>query len=140
MADAKQLARIARVRAVQLSLARAGEAAARAHAASEAALNARVAQLAAAVAPAPAAGTAVSLTAAAHYRDRLQQTAAAAAARVDRAEERAAAAAAATREADRDLKAVEKLLDREAVGAALAQMRALEEAAGAHRRLRHGPC
>lgn len=134
-----QLARIARVRAIQLSLARAAEAHANAQAASEAALNARVAQLAAAIAPAPVTGSAVGLTAAAHYRDRLHQSAAAAQGRVDQANARVTVAAAATRAADRDLKSVEKLQDRDTAAAALAAMRALEAAAPTGR-LRHDPC
>lgn len=136
----KQLVRVARVRAAQLTLARAAEAQAAAHAASEAALNTRVAQLAAAVAPTPSAGAGFSLTAAAHYRDRLQQTAAAAQYRVDQANSRATAATQARGAAERDLKAVEKLQGKADAAAALAAMRALEGAPLPVRRLRHDPC
>ena len=59
MASPKQLARVNRVRTVQLTLARAAQAQAQAQVASEAALNARIAQLAAAIAPAQAAGAAM---------------------------------------------------------------------------------
>lgn len=140
MANAKQLARINRVRAVQLMLARAAQAQAEAHAASETALNARIAQLADAIAPAAAAGFAVSLTAAAHYRDRLHESAYAAQGRVRAAEQRAAAATDAARGAERDLKAVEKLQARADADAVLHAIRALEGAPMPSRPLRHDPC
>lgn len=140
MANAKQLKRVERVRAVQLTLARAAQADAQAHAASEVALNARIAQLTAAIAPAPAAGSAVSLSAAAHYRDRLHQTAAAAQTRVEQAERRVAAAGDAALAAERDLKAVEKLQARADAADALAAIRALEGAPMPTRTLRHDPC
>lgn len=138
--DGKQLARVARVRAVQLTLARAGQAQADAQVASETALNARIAQLAAAIAPAPSQGGAFSLSAAAHYRDRLHQTALAAQARVTQAEHRATVATEAARTAERDSKAVEKLQSRADVAALLAEMRALEGAPAPTRPLRHDPC
>ncbi len=135
-----QLARIDRIRAVQLTLARAAEADARAHAASETALGARIAELADAVAPAPIAGAGFSLSAAAHYRDRLQQSAFAAEARVTRAQDRAAAANEATRAAERDSKAIEKLRARADADAVLAAIRALEGAPAVRRPNRHEPC
>ena len=135
-----QLARIDRVRSVQLTLARAAEAAAQAHAASEHALGARIAQLAAGVAPAPVVGAAATLSAAAHYRDRLQQSAFAAELRVARAQGRVNAAMAATRSAERDSKAVEKLRARADADALSAEMRALEAAPAARRADRHDPC
>ena len=138
--DGKQLARIARVRAVQLTLARAGQAQANAQVLSETALNARIAQLADAVAPQPSAGGAFSLSAAAHYRDRLHQTALAAQTRVVQAERRAAAAGEAARAAERDAKAVEKLQGRADAAALLADMRALEGAPTPTRRFRHETC
>ena len=141
MADRRrQLARIDRVRAVQLNIARAAEAEAQAHAASETALGARIAQLAAAIAPMPAVGAGFSLTAAAHYRDKLQQSALAAEARVSRAHGRVAEANEATRAAERDQKAVEKLRARADADAALAAIRALESAPVARRPFRHDPC
>ena len=140
MASPKQLARVNRVRTVQLTLARAAQAQAEAQVASETALNTRIAQLAAAIAPAPTQGAAVSLTAAAHYRDRLHQSAHAAVARVQQAEQRAAAATDAARGAERDLKAVEKLQTRADADAALAAIRALEGAPMPVRSLRHDPC
>lgn len=135
-----QLARIDRVRTVQLTLARAAEADAQARAASETALTRRIAQLAAAIAPTPSAGEGFSLAAAAHYRDKLQQSALAANARVAAAEARAADAAAATRMATRDQKAVEKLRARADAEAALAAIRALEHAPSVRRPIRHEPC
>ena len=123
--DRRQLARIDRVRAIQLNIARAAEADAQAKAASETALGHRIAQLAAAVAPAPAAGAGFSLSAAAHYRDRLQQSAFAAEMRVARAQGLANQATEAARSAERDQKAVEKLRARADADAALAALRAL---------------
>lgn len=134
------LARIDRVRAVQLTLARADEARAQAHAASETALGQRIAQLAAATAPAVASGAGFSLSAAAHYRDRLQQSALAADARVRVAQDRAARAGEATRAAERDAKAVEKLRARADADTALAAIRALEGAPVSARPFRHDPC
>lgn len=140
MANAKQLARVERVRSVQLLLARAAQADAHAAAASESALAGRVAALAAAVDPASVAGTAFSLSAAAHYRERLHVSAAAALDRVVAAEHRAAAATAAAQDAERDLKAVEKLQVKADAAAALAAIRALEGAPLPQRPLRHDPC
>ena len=72
------LDRILRVREMQLGMVRADEARAREKLASEAALRDRIASLAANIAPTPEASAAFSLKAAAHYRDRLHQSAAAA--------------------------------------------------------------
>lgn len=138
--DRRQLARVDRVRAIQLNLARAAEADAQAKAASETALGRRIAQLAAAVAPAPAAGAGFSLSAAAHYRDRLHQSAWAAEVRVARAQGLANQAAEATRSAERDQKAVEKLRARADADAALAALRALEGAPATRRPNRHEAC
>lgn len=141
MSDRRRLlARMERVRGLQLTLARAAEAEAQAHAATEAALGHRIAQLAAAIAPAPVEGAGFSLTAAAHYRDRLQQSALAAELRVARAEDRAAQAGEATRAARRDREAVEKLRARADADAALIALRALESAPPARRPVRHDPC
>lgn len=140
MADPRKLARIHRVRSLQLTLAQADEARALDKHASEASLSARIAQLAAAVAPAEASTHAgFSLSAAAHYRDRLQQSAAAAADRVQAAEQAAERAATATREAKRDQSAVEKLIARADAAEALRALRALE-GAPAVRTVRHDPC
>jgi hypothetical protein len=140
MAHPKQLARINRVRTVQLTLARAAQAQAQAQAASESALTARIARLADAISPAALAGPGVSLIAAAHYRDRLQQSAFVAQGRVVQAEQRAAAASDATRAAERDLKAVEKLQERADADAVIAAIRAMEGAPMPTRALRHDPC
>ena len=134
-----KLARIHRVRTLQLGLAQAGEMRARETEASESALSARIAQLAAAVAPAAAVGTAVSFAAAAHYRERLQHSATAAEDRVRAAQARAAVAAEATREAKRDQSAVEKLIARADTDAAIVAIRALE-ATPPTRKVRHDPC
>lgn len=135
-----QLARIDRVRAIQLTLARAAEADAQAQAATESALGQRIAQLAAGVAPAPAIGGGVTLAAAAHYRDRLQQSALAAERRVSRAQGRVDAAVEATRSARRDSKAVARLRELADAEAIAAETRALQEAPPARRANRHEPC
>lgn len=139
MPDAKQLARIHRVRTLQLGLARVDEARARDTFASEAALSNRIAQLADAIAPAVDRGAAFSLAAAAHYREKLQHSAFAAEARVAAAGRQADRATDATREAWRDQSAVEKLIARADADAALKAIRAME-AAPAFRKVRHDPC
>ena len=137
--DAKKLARIHRVRTIQLGLTRAEEARAGDKVASEAALSARITALADAVAPAPDAGLGFSLVAAAHFRDRLSQSAAAARDRLAAAEQFVARAADATRAARRDQSAVEKLIARADAAAAVTALRALE-GAPATRKIRHDPC
>lgn len=133
----KTLGRIHRVRTVQLNLARATEARARAQAASETALASRIAQLA--YAASSGSGNTAAFAAAAHYRDRLHQSAAAADARVRNAEAGVLRAEAATRDAKRDQTAVEKLLDRAADEAARRAARQLEALSGVPRK-RHGSC
>lgn len=133
------LDRIHRVRTIQLNLTRADEAQARDRAASEAALSARITALAEAIAPTRTAAAGFSLTAAAHYRDRLHQSASAAQARLEAADYRATAAGEATRAARRDQSAVEKLLERVEADEVLKAVRALE-AAPTFRRNRHDPC
>ena len=133
------LDRIHRVRTIQLGLTRAEEAQARDRAASEAALSARITALADAIAPIPAAAAGFSLSAAAHFRERLQLSAGAAQQRLEAAEYRAAAAGEATRAARRDQSAVEKLLERADAAEVLKAMRALETAP-TFRRNRHDPC
>jgi len=141
MADAKQLARIGRARDVQLRLAQAAEALAQDKHASETRLAARIAQLAADVAPAPATTAAgVAFAAAAHYRTRLQQSAAAADARVRTADEAARRAGEAVREARRDQSAAEKLLSRATVSEAARALRVLEGELPSSPRKRHDPC
>ena len=130
------LERIARVRALQVTLARAAEARADAQVATEQALSSRIAELAGAVAP--ASGGAPALAAAAHYRERLHRSAATAANRVRAAEAEATRAAAGTRAARQDQGAVEKLIERGRADALRREGRALEEAGGG--RKRHGPC
>lgn len=130
-----QLGRIHRVRTLQLTLARAEEARAHAQVATETALSARIAQLAEAVAP--ASGSAATLLAASHYRERLHNSAVAAANRVRGAEAEAARAAEGARAAKRDQSAVEKLIDRARAEALRCEMRALEDAPS---RKRHDPC
>lgn len=139
--DAKTLARLLRVRTLQLDQVRADEARAHARVAQEAQLSARIAALAGQVAPVPGAPAqpAASLHAAAHYRDRLHQSAEAAERRVAVAERGLEAARAATIEARRDQNAIEKLIDREAAEAALRALRALEALPPAARN-RHDLC
>ncbi len=141
MADAraKTLARIHRVRTLQLGLTRADEARAHDKFASEQALSMRISSLAAAVAPTPEFAVAVSLGASAHYRERLQQSADAAIERVRSAEYQVERAGDATRSAKRDQSAVEKLIVRAQADAALRELRALEDAP-AVRKIRHDPC
>ncbi|RYY42975.1 MAG: hypothetical protein EOP59_08880 [Sphingomonadales bacterium] len=126
--SAKKLARLHRVRTLQLDQVRAAEVQAQARVTQEFQLRERIASLAANVAPAPSgAGFAASLMAAAHYRDRLHQSAHAAERRVEVAEQGLEQARAATREARRDQSAIEKLIGREQADAALKALRALEE-------------
>jgi hypothetical protein len=134
-----KLARIHRVRSIQLNLVQAAEADAQAKVASETALRSRIAQLAAGVAPIATAAEGVSFAAAALYRERLQQSALAAEQRVANANARADQAAAATRAARQDRHAIEKLIERDAAAAALKALRALE-VAPTPRVIRHDPC
>ncbi len=140
MADARKLARVHRVRTIQLNLTRADEARAQERVANEASLSHRIATLAAAVAPEAAPTPGFSLGAAAHYRERLYHSAADAERRVREAEALATRAAEASREAKREQTAVEKLMTRAAAEALRDQMRALEEAPPGSRRTRHDPC
>jgi flagellar protein FliJ len=118
--------RLLRVRTLQLGQVRAQEVQARNRVLQEEALRERIAQLAANVAPAEEQAVATTLMAAAHYRERLHQSAIAADRRVAVAEQGLNQAEAATREAKRDQSAIEKLLAREAADAALKALRELE--------------
>ena len=138
--DPKRLARVHRVRTLQLGLAQAEEARARDQVASEQALAGRIAQLAAAVAPSAAQAGAMTLAAAAHYRERLQRSSEAATNRVRTAEQAAERTVAATQAAKRDQSAVEKLLERAHAARALRELRALENAPPVRRPNRHDPC
>lgn len=133
------LDRILRVRTLQLGLVQAAEMQAQEKVASEDALRHRIAQLVANVAPEEAAEQAFSFIAAAHFRDRLHQSAAAAEHRLKMANDRLHQASEATREARRDQSAVEKLIAREDKLAVIKAMRALEEAPPICRN-RHDPC
>lgn len=135
----RTLARLHRVRTLQLHLAHADEARARDHAASEAQLHARIAQLADEIAPIAANTAGVSLGAAAHYRDRLHQSALTAATRVRNARDQETRAAEATRAARQDQSAIEKLIVRADADAVRAEMRALEEMPPSSGK-RHDPC
>ncbi len=140
--SSKKLDRLLRVRTLQLGMVRAVEVAAVERVASEHALKHRIAQLAADVAPSPtpAPDAATSLIAAAHYRDRLHQTAAAAEKRVAAAETGLAQARERTLDAKRDQSAVEKLIARADTEAALKALRAMEALPPTSHRNRHGPC
>ncbi|KQN92369.1 hypothetical protein ASE95_06390 [Sphingomonas sp. Leaf231] len=128
MPDAKRLKRLHRVRTLQLGLARAEESRTQAQLTSETQLAERIAQLASAVAPAPATTAgAVNMAAAAHFRDRLHRSAEAALNRVRMAEAQVERSAEATRGARRDQSAVEKLLERRRTADLQAEMKALED-------------
>lgn len=133
------LDRILRVRTLQLGLVQAAEMQAHEKVASEDALRSRIAQLVDNVSPKEAAENAFSFIAAAHFRDRLNQSAAAADARLRAATQALDRASDATREARRDQSAIEKLIAREDKAAVIKAMRALEEAPPI-RRNRHDPC
>ncbi|OYY73083.1 hypothetical protein [Sphingomonas sp. 28-63-12] len=135
----QSLDRILRVRTLQLGLVRAAEVQAQEKLASEDALRLRIAQLAENVAPQQSAAEAFSFIAAAHFRDRLSQSAAAADGRMAVATRNLERASEATREARRDQSAVEKLIARDDQAAVVKAMRALEETPPA-RKNRHGPC
>lgn len=139
MREPKKLNRLLRVRTLQLDQVRADELRARQRVEQEHHLRERIAALAADVAPAPAALSAANLIAAAHYRDRLHQSAQAAEQRVAVAERGFDAAQAATREARRDQSAIEKLIARAEREAALKALRALEALPPTVRN-RHDPC
>lgn len=137
--DNKKLARLHRVRTLQLNMARAAETRAQDQVASETALSNRIAQLAAAVAPAEGAGAAVSFAAMAHYREKLHRNAETVDNRVRAAVAEAARALEARQSAKRDQTAVEKLIARGEAEAALRAIRALQEAPPT-RKIRHDPC
>jgi len=137
--DAKTLARIHRVRTLQLTLAQGEETRARAQVDSETALSGRIAALVAAVAPSPAMWGGAGLRAAAHYRERLHHSADAAQLRVERAEQAVTAAARATRAARQDEAAMGKLVERARADRRDADARALEEACAIAGK-RHTPC
>ena len=125
--SAKKLARLHRVRTLQLDQVRADEVRAHARVSQESQLRERIASLAATIAPVTSGeGFANALSAAAHYRDRLHQSAHAAARRVEVAELGLESARAATREARRDQSAIEKLIAREQAETTLKMLRALE--------------
>ena len=136
MASDRTLARIHRVRTLQLTLARAEEARTRAQVATEQTLSQRIAQLAEAVAP--TSGSAVTLLAQSHYRERLNRSAQTAANRVRQAEVEASRAVEGTRAAKRDQTAVEKLIERARTVELRREARALEDQPVA--RKRHDPC
>ena len=128
MPDAKKLARIHRVRTLQLGLTRADEVRAHEKFASETNLASRIQALADAVSPtSDTVASAGSLGAQAHFRERLHQSSAAAQMRVQLAEMFVNRAAEATRSAKRDQSAIEKLLDRARRAALVKEMRALED-------------
>lgn len=141
MAKPSKLDRILRVRTLQLGLVQAEEARAHDRAASEQMLRSRIAQLTANVSPTPAAAPVAgfSLVSAAHFRERLHQSAEAAEGRLRAAQATAARASEATREARRDQSAIEKLIARAEAEAVVKAIRAME-AAPPTRKIRHDPC
>lgn len=143
MPDAKKLARIHRVRTLQLGLTRAEEVRAHEKFASETHLARRIQALADAVSPTPdTVASGVAFGAQAHFRERLHQSSAAAQTRVQSAEMFVNRAAEATRSAKRDQSAIEKLLDRARRAALVKEMRALEETPPISplKAKRHDPC
>jgi hypothetical protein len=138
---AKRLARVLRVRTLQLGLTQADEARAAARMADEIALHERIIQLAQAASPVPTpATTATGLGAAAHYRDRLFASAQIVQQRVVQADNGLARAKSATMEAKRDQSAVEKLIARADAAHALRELRAMENAPPTRKPNRHDPC
>ncbi|MDB5708466.1 MAG: hypothetical protein JWL96_536 [Sphingomonas bacterium] len=133
------LARLLRVRTLQLGLTRAEEARARERFAGEAELKGRINQLAEAVAPTATETAAFSLVAAAHFRDRLQRSAEASAERLGAAQAVVDRAIEATRAAKRDQTAIEKLIERADADALIKAIRELEKAPSV-RKIRHDPC
>jgi len=141
--DAKKLARIHRVRTLQLGLTRADELRAHEKFASEEHLARRIQALADAVSPTPdSIASAFSMGAQAHFRERLHQSSAAAQVRVQSAEMFVNRAVEATRSAKRDQSAIEKLLDRARRAALVKEMRALEDTPPVSplKAKRHDPC
>lgn len=134
----KQLARIHRVREVQVALAEADYARAEEKAGAERRLGARVAQLAADVAPTIGSGSAAGFAATAHFRERLHQSAAAAQARAQAADAQLERDAARVIDAKRDRAAAEKLLERAQARVAADARRPPEDLPT--RRDRHDPC
>lgn len=139
--SAQKLGRLLRVRTLQLDQVRADEVRARLKVDAEEGLRARIAGLAAHVAPSTAdtPTLATGFIAAAHYRERLHQSAHAAERRVAVAEQGLETARAATREARRDQSAIEKLLARAEQEAARKALRELEALPSTGRN-RHDPC
>lgn len=143
MPDARKLARIHRVRTLQLGLTRAEEVRAHEKFASETTLANRIQALAEAVSPTPASmASAATLGAQAHFRERLHQSSAAAQMRVQSAEMFVNRAAEATRSAKRDQSAIEKLLERARRAALVKEMRAMEDTPPVSplKAKRHDPC
>ncbi|MBR0553134.1 hypothetical protein [Stakelama marina] len=136
----KRLDRLHRVRSLQLDLVRMDEMRAAERVANEEKLRDRIAQLSASVAPASTPTEATSLIAAAHYRDRLSQSAQAASHRLQMAERGLDLARERTQEAWRDQSAIEKLIERAQDAAADRARRALEALPGEARKKRHDPC
>lgn len=138
---AKRLARVLRVRTMQLNLTQAEEARAAARVAEEIALRDRILNLAQAVSPVPTpSASAQTLGAAAHYREKLHATARVVEHRVAQADDGLTRAKSATMAAKRDQSAVEKLLERAHAARALRELRALENAPPVRRPNRHDPC
>lgn len=135
----KTLQRLLRVRTLQLGLTRADEARAHEKLSSESNMRARIAELVESVAPTETKDAALSMIAAAHYRERLNQSAHAALGRVQTAQHNVDRAVEASRNAKRDQSAIEKLLARAEADAALRAIRAMEELPPV-RKVRHDPC
>lgn len=136
----RSLDRLLRIRTLQLALVRAEESSARDRFDSEAMLKQRIAELAASVAPSSTEDRGLSLISAAHYRDRLHQSAVAADARLRVAGRQLDLASDAAREAKRDQSAIEKLIERDDAREALKAVRALETLPAMLPKKRHDLC
>lgn len=123
-----RLGRLLRVRALQLDLKRAEEAAAASQAETIAALARRIQRLAVDASPRAGSASGLTLAATAHYRERLDGSRREAGRRAAAAEQQLEVARARTLEAGRDHGAIEKLVDRARRDRALDEMRKLADA------------
>ncbi len=135
MRDEKRLARLHRVRGLQLDLRRAEENRALIAHASTAELLQRIERLTDSVTPGQGHHDGLTLQASAQLRDRLHISRLDARDRLDNAEVVLEATRAATREAKRDQTAIEKLMERARADRAIAEMRKLADLPGMPRKM-----
>ena len=127
MRSEKRLGRLLRVRSLQRDLAMGEEARAAEQAANQSRLVERIATLAEHVSPGVGTTSALDLAASAVYRNRLQRSHADAAQRLSTAEALLERREEASREARRDHRAIEKLVEAAKSREVLAEMRRLSE-------------